>query len=263
MELGTPRHTIIVACHQEPISLRLERPYIEVCVQQGERKPVGYEHYVSREVSDLIYPEAWSEVEVLLDLKSFVGDSKIVGLQHYRRIFALMVEASDAVIPMKMSHRNQFVAAQADHLLSYTHEVIIPRKWEFTSSAYDQFLEYKPELEGIFSFGLVELDSLLYPYFGRVNSKSILQNTSFLYPLNMFIGSIEFFEEWHEILSELVESIERVAPEFKDSLTARWGGYLAERFFSVYIYLCQESNRWAFVEQPVAIFELEDRENLN
>lgn len=261
MELDKNEYTILVACHQESNTPRLNSPYLEVCVQRGENKPAGYEHYVSRENGILIYPEAWSEIEVLLDLKSFTDKSNIVGLQHYRRIFSFEEDYSDAVIPMRVSQRNHFAAAQVQHLLKYRKEIVIPRKWEFTYSAWNQFLECKPELEAIFTFGLNELDLLLRPYFGVVNSKAILQESFFLYPLNMFIGKVEFFAEWKDILCDLVGRIERVAPQFEDTLTARWGGFLAERYFSIYIILCRESNRWSFVEKSVVIFDLQDEEN--
>jgi len=261
MEIDRNECTILVACYQESIAPRLSSPYLEVCVQRGEFKPAGYEHYVSRENQTLIYPEAWSEIEVLLDLNSFADKSKIVGLQHYRRIFSLEEDCSESVRQMQVSQRNYFAEAQVRHLVNYRQAIVIPRKWEFTYSAWDQFIECKPELEGIFTFGLKELDLLLRPYFGEINSKAILQESFFLYPLNMFIGKVEFFNEWNDILSELVGRIERAAPQFEDTLTPRWGGFLAERYFSVYINLCKESNRWAFVEKSVVIFDLGDEKN--
>jgi hypothetical protein len=261
MELDKNEYAILVACHQDSNVPGLSSPFLEVCVQRGESKPAGYEHYVSRENGMLIYPEAWSEIEVFLDLKSFTDQSKIVGLQHYRRIFSLEEGYSEAVIPMQVSQRNQFAAAQVQHLVKYRNEIIIPRKWEFSYSAWDQFLDCKPELEAIFTFGLNQLDLLLRPYFGVVNSKAILQESFFLYPLNMFIGKVEFFSEWREILSDLVGRIEREAPAFEDTLTPRWGGFLAERYFSIYINLCRESNRWVFVEKSVVIFDFQDEKN--
>jgi hypothetical protein len=153
MELDKNEYIILVACHQESNTPPLSTPYLEVCVQRGESKPAGYEHYVSRKNGMLIYPEAWSEIEVLLDLKSFTDKSKIVGLQHYRRIFSLEEDYLEAVIPMRVSQRNHFAAAQVQHLLKYRKEIVIPRKWEFTNSAWNQFLECKPELEAIFTFG--------------------------------------------------------------------------------------------------------------
>lgn len=258
MALGKDQWTILVACHQDSNAPLLNSPYKEVCVLQGESKPAGYDHYVLRENRTLIYPETWSEIEVFLDSKSFFEVSNLVGLQHYRRIFSLGNDDFEAVMHMRISQRNHFAAIQIEYLSKYKNEIIIPRKWKFAYSAWDQFIDCKPELEEIFTFGLNELDLLLSSYFGVVNSKAILQESFYLYPLNMFIGSIEFFIEWHEILSKLVGKIEGAAPQFENSLTPRWGGFLAERFFSVYITLCQERNRWAFVEKSVAIFDLED-----
>ena len=261
MELVKNQFTIVVACHQEANFPSLSSPYKEVCVYQGERKPLGYEHYVPREKSTLIYPDAWSEIEVFLDLRSFTDESEIVGLHHYRRFFAFGEEYSKEVIDMPFSDRSKFADAQVGLQSRYIEAIVIPKKWEFSCSAWDQFLVYKPELEEIFNFSLNELDSLLRPHFGEVNSKVILQESSYLYPLNMFVGKIEFFEEWHGILSNLVARIENAAHQFGDSLTPRWGGYLAERFFSVYITLCQEKKRWEFIEKSVVFFNLEEEKN--
>ena len=261
MELEKNQFTIVVACHQEAKFPSLSSPYREVCVYQGESKPLGYDHYVSRVKNRLIYPDAWSEIEVFLDLRSFTEESEVVGLHHYRRFFAFGEEHSEEVVSMPFSDRSEFADAQVGLQSRYIDAIVIPKKWEFSYSAWNQFLVYKPELEEIFTFSLSELDSLLHPYFGKVNSKEILQESSYLYPLNMFVGRIEFFEEWHGILSNLVARIESAAPQFGDALTPRWGGFLAERFFSVYITLCQENRRWKFVEKSVVFFNLEEENN--
>ena len=71
----------------------------------------------------------------------------------------------------------------------------------------------------------------------------------------MFLGKVEFYLEWRGVLSQLVERIENTALSFEANLSPRWGGYIIERLFSVYIMLCIRDNKWEFTEKPVVIFD--------
>jgi hypothetical protein len=68
MESEVNQYTILVACHLESETPLLRSPYREVGLNRGGKKPFGYEHYVSNENGMLVFPEAWSEIEVLLHL---------------------------------------------------------------------------------------------------------------------------------------------------------------------------------------------------
>lgn len=263
MELVKKHHRILVACHIELKFARLGGPYKEVSVYSGETKPRGYKQYVSEKKVNLLFPEAWSEIQVFMEMDNFTAGSKVVGLQHYRRLFCFSEYHPEEIFSLPFTQRNQFAKIQASEIKKIKGEIVIPKKWEFPYSAWEQFIVCKPELEGIFSYGLQELDTFLEPYFGKVDSQKILQENNYLYPLNMFIGKREFYLEWREILTKVVTKIENIAPQFQNSLTPRWGGYLAERYFSVYIYLCMEKNRWLFVEKPVAFFENKNDEVRN
>ena len=260
MDIKFKECAIIVASHAESVIRQLKPPYKEVCVSFGETQPFGYSEYISNDQSNLIYPTAWSEVTILLKLSQFTSGSPIVGLQHYRRLFLLSTDNDEAFISLPFLKRNEIVELEITKFSIPYNEIIIPRKWQFSTSAWEQFIRCKPELEEIFLYGLSELDDLLLPLFGEVKSENILRELNYIHPFNMFVGHYDFYSEWCNILTRLVAKIEREAPKFKDSLTERWGGYLVERFFSVYVYLCQANQRWNFIEKTVVIFDAPDQE---
>ncbi len=255
MELKLNDVAVVVASHQEPIFRNLKPPFLEVCIDLKPNKPFGFSHYVTKDMSSLKFPEAWSEIAVLLEFESFIGDSKIVGLQHYRRFFSMTSEVTSVTISNAPNMRNEFVENQIKDLLKIEEQIIIPVKWEFTESVLEQFVSRHPKLEELFLFTLNEFDKLLFRDFGAFSSLAFTQEKTFLYPCNMFIGPREFYSEWHSILTALIPKIEEHSEKFDGQLGERWGGYIAERLFSIYITLCQVSNRWTFIEKPVVVFD--------
>jgi hypothetical protein len=255
MELSLKDVAVVVASHQEPIFRNLKPPYLEVCMDLKPSKPFGFSHYITKDMSRLKFPEAWSEIAVLLEFDSFIGDSKIVGLQHYRRFFSFTSEVTSVTISNAPNMRNEFVENQIKDLLEIEEQIVIPVKWEFTESVLEQFVSCHPKLEELFLFTLNEFDKLLFSDFGAFSSLAFTQEKTFLYPCNMFIGPREFYSEWHTILTALIPKIEERAEKFDGQLGERWGGYIAERLFSIYITLCQVSNRWTFIEKAVVVFD--------
>jgi hypothetical protein len=255
MDLTFDEITVVVASHQESIFRSLKEPYLEVCVSFQPAKPFGFTQYVTSSDTSLKYPAAWSEIAVLLELTSFTGDSKYVGLQHYRRFFALEEESTTKTFSLPANKRNEYVENNRAQLISAAGHVLIPKKWEFEISAYEQFLTCHPNLQELMDLSLTEFDKVLLPIFGQVSSLNSLRERNYLYPLNMFVGSLDFYLEWHSLLRIIVPSIEEIASNFQGELGERWGGYIAERLFSVYLTLCQENNRWTFIEKPVVVFD--------
>jgi hypothetical protein len=231
---------------------------MEICVNLKSIKPFGYSHYLTKDTSRLKFPIEWSEVAIFLELDNYVGDSRIVGLQHYRRFFSFDNELTEALIVKPSILRNDYAESQIQYLLEIDVETVIPKKWEFSESAYDQFLVFHPSLEELLLFSLKEFDKVLMPIFGPISSLQLLQQSNYLYPCNMFIGSREFSLEWRSILSSLVSNIESYAEVYEGTLEDRWGGFIAERLFSVYITICQETMRWSFIERPMVLFDGSD-----
>jgi hypothetical protein len=134
-------------------------------------------------------------------------------------------------------------------------QIVIPKKWEFTENVFDQFVLCHPSLKDLMLLTLKEFDKVLLPIFGEISSLELMQRNNYLYPLNMFLGTREFYLEWRLILSSLVPSVETLAENLEGQLQDRWGGYIAERLFSIYITLCCETTRWSFIEKTVVVFD--------
>jgi hypothetical protein len=255
MEVNSGDIGIVVVCHQEPIFRNLKPPYVEVCVDFQTVRSHGYSHYLTKELSRLKYPEAWSEVAVLLELESFLENSRFVGIQHYRRFFSFDQTSGEAIISKPTNVRNSFIENEIGDLLKIRTQIVIPKKWEFKESALDQFVLCHPSLEELMLLTLQEFDKVLLPIFGEVSSLELMQRDNFLHPLNMFLGSREFYLDWRMLLSSVTPEIEIHAEKFDGKLQERWGGFIAERLFSVYITLCRETNRWSFIEKSVVVFD--------
>ncbi len=245
---------IIVVAHQDTFLPPLPEPYKEVCIYYDEVKPQGYQHYASEEQFSLKFPKAWSEVAILLNLDSFASGSSIVGLAHYRRFFILNGFGNESIRYVFPGKRSAFLKSQVKYLELMKDYIVVPRKVDFTISAWDQFIEAHDDLEELMNYSCAELDIFLEPLFGKISSKQVLKDSNSLYPFNMFIGKIEFYQEWREILGGLVTEIEDRVIDIEANLPPRWGGFIVERLFSVYITLCISSGRWELTEKTVATF---------
>ncbi len=247
--------TILVACHEESQVRALKPPFVEVCVDFMPTKPFGYQDYLSKESSFLRNPEVWSEVAVFLNLLDFSRNSTFVGLQHYRRFFLLDETSKYDLVSTPMWKRNEIVESGISKLNLNPKDVIVPSKWKMDNNAWDQFVNNHPMLENLLTQGTHELDLLLKPIFGEIDSQAILKDSYFLFPYNMFIGHSDFYSEWKSILCPIIEKMEVLADDSKETNGNRWGGYLVERLFSVFVTLSQSQQRWNIIEKSVLHFD--------
>lgn len=255
MELTPNEILIIVAGHKETTEQNLGQPFMEICVDFQSKKPLGYSHYLAHSSVGMLFPEAWSEVAILVEMKSFLGDKKFIGLQHYRRFFMLREDDFGETCSMPANMRNDYVKNQSFLLNQFEGKIIIPKKWIFDEDAFSQLITCQPTLEELTLLTLDEFDKSLKPIFGKVSSLKILKEKNYIYPLNMFMGGQEFYDEWRSILVVLIPKIEELSKRFNGLLVERWGGYIAERLFSIYITLCKETGRWNFIEKTVIVFD--------
>jgi hypothetical protein len=123
-------------------------------------------------------------------------------------------------------------------------------------SSLEGFLHSHGPLEEALNVACAAFNGSVQEIFGVVDSKHELANTYYVYPWNMWIGNSEFYEEWTSILYPIFKALDAISSSLpKDDYQKRWGGFIAERMFTVYIKLCKESRRWDFVERPVIFFE--------
>ena len=271
------QNTILVVAVFEPIFKELDSPYQEICNPINGVYASGYSHFSSEMVGFASNTDAWSEVSVLFTEKYFFINKQQVGLNHYRRIFSL--DPGEITLQHRtVDYRTRFKLAgtQAEFLPDYLGKVVIPMPVpaniavdssliaadpsiiaaDPSMSSLEGFLHSHGPLEEALNVACAAFNGSVQEIFGVVDSKHELANTYYVYPWNMWIGSSEFYEEWTSILYPIFKALDEISSSLpKSGYQNRWGGFIAERMFTVYIELCKESRRWDFVERPVIFFE--------
>jgi hypothetical protein len=248
---------ILVASHDEPIYRELEAPYLEVCAVLSRGIIHGYKHYVEPWPDFIAHPESLSEIIILLQAGEFFNDRNQIGLNHYRRIFSLdPKDLNNQNYTQDLRARYSRAGSESQFLQDYSSKIVIPFPMDVRPSVYDHFISSHPPLEEAFDTACSTFNENVRSTFGIIDSKLKLKNTSSLYAWNMWIGSPEFYNEWVSLLLPVLKVLDEMSPSLpNDGYQYRWGGFISERLFTVYINLCRETNRWNFVERPVIFFD--------
>ena len=255
--LRNPDTLILVASHLEPIYKELGHPFLEICSKTSTGFASGYKHYVESYPGFAATAESLAEILILLKAESFFENKMQVGLIHYRRIFSLDPEKDHGIHEsMDFKLRYSIACHQAEFLHLYIDRIVIPKPLELESSVLTHFIECVPLLENAIYEACLAFDASVYSLFGVIDSKSELENTRFIYPWNMWIGSVDFYNEWVTLLFPVLKALDEMSNSLpSDGYQSRWSGFIAERIFTIYINLCMRTNRWNFVELPVIFFE--------
>ena len=270
------QNTILVVAVFEPIFKELDSPYQEICNPINGVYASGYSHFSSEMVGFASNTDAWSEVSVLFTEKYFFMNKEQVGLNHYRRIFSLDPgEATTQHRTADFRTRFKLAGTQAEFLPEYLGRVIIPSPVhaniavdasmiavdaniavDARMNSLEGFMYSHGPLEEALNVACTAFNNSVQDIFGVVDSKHELAHTFHVHPWNMWIGSSEFYEEWTSILYPIFKALDEISSSLpKSGYQNRWGGFIAERMFTVYINLCKDSGRWDFVERPVIFFE--------
>ena len=247
---------ILVASHDEPIYRELEAPYLEVCAVLSRGIIHGYKHFVEPWPDFIAHPESLSEIIILLQAGEFFKDKNQVGLNHYRRIFSLdPKDLNNQNYTQDLRARYSRAGNESQFLQDYTSNIVVPFPMDVRPSVYDHFISSHLPLEEAFDLACSAFDASVKEIFGIIDSKLTLKNTSNLYAWNMWIGSPGFYNEWVSLLLPVLKVLDEMSPSLPNNgYQYRWSGFISERLFTVYINLCQETNRWNFVERPVIFF---------
>lgn len=259
------QYSILVACHSQPIYRELKSPYVEICSATSGPLEPGYEYYVHGVPGLDSRPESFSELSVLLNPNPFIAGKKLIGFVHYRRIFSL--NPSDEVKPVidiEFSHRFSRANTEASFLELYLDMIVIPIAWDQTRDLLLDFRLRHSVLEDALTIACSEFDIQASKLFGAINSTDVLSSTTKIYPCNMWLGNKRFYEEWTSLILPVLKRIESSGLTLPDTgYQARWGGFITERLFTVYIHLCQQAGRWSIVERPIILFVENNNLQLN
>lgn len=198
----------------------------------------------------------WGEIAALVAAKNMMADIDIVGLQHYRRFLILDQDYPDShVMNFSMKIKNDFLELQAKYILEYSNSVAIPRGITAPSNLFDIFANsHKPLVEGLIQ-SAKKFDKQLSRYFLVPDTIEYLKSSNVFFGFNMFIGPRDFYFEWLNLIHPVVVFLDTLSSGLPEQgYQSRWGGFIAERFFSYYIQLCINSGRWDIRERTVAFF---------
>ena len=250
---------ILIACHAETVLKGLDRPFIEVCNLTSKEIPSGFEYYLSG-ISNLESPNwVWSELTTLVEGQKFLGDATYVGLQHYRRFFALDIESSEnPVIKRSLLERNIIAKKQAEYLEVFKNKVVVPAPETFAITVFAHFKKlHFDSLVGL-EIACAEFNRRVGSRFGNINSLQSLKETKKLHPYNMFLGPHDFYREWLEILIPILSILDENRDLFPiEGYQSRWAGFIVERIFSIYIDFCKQEGKWRILERPIYFLQNE------
>jgi hypothetical protein len=248
---------VLVASHLEPIYRELEPPYLEICSKTRNGFARGYKNCADSYPGFAAHPESLSELLILLSAKSYFENKMQVGLIHYRRIFSLSPQKEHSEnTTMDLKNRFSIACLEAQSLHLYVDQIVIPKPLKLDLNLLAHFIECVPLLENAIYEACLVFDASVHDIFGIIDSKSELENTQYIYPWNMWIGSPDFYSEWVALLFPVLKALDNISDSLpNDGYQSRWSGFISERLFTVYINLCRGTNRWNFVERPVIFFE--------
>jgi hypothetical protein len=248
---------ILVSSHAESPLKSLKLPFKEVCNLTSNLIPEGFDHYVDS-ITNLGSPNAaWSELATLVEGKKIFGNATYVGLQHYRRFFALEISPPGIhSIKVSMVDRNLYAQRQAENLSSYFGKVVIPTPELYEISLLENFRRFHLELFFGLEIACDEFDKLVFSRFGEIDSLDLLDQTNQIRPYNMFLGPREFYDQWLKILEPILKVLDSNRDKFPtEGYQSRWAGFIIERVFSIYLDLIINEGDWEIVERPIYFFE--------
>lgn len=236
---------IVVAGHQKVNAEDLGYPYMEVYRSEDKSLPNR-----ATKVDGVNSPTiSWSEYAQFFYAFPLPETVRTFGFIHYRSMLDLRQENSH-MSSLPYSQRKEFAQKQLDSINHYNDRVVIGMPLTFPCSSWQQFVDCHPKCEPALKDACKFFDSMFSEF--NINSENILKSNNFLYSRNMFISPVWFANKWSKIALDIVKYLDDKKPEGADD---RWGGFILERLFSVYVHINMHSNPNLVVQKPIVFFE--------
>jgi hypothetical protein len=248
---------IFVAFHEVSPYRALGEPFKEICNRSSFDLDVeGFEYYVER-LDGLESPlGSWAEIAPLIKGGEMFPAAQYLGLQHYRRIFALDVDSgSSGIITTSYLDRYKLANHQIPAIQRLLNTVVIPLPEARPTNLYDDFkIHHKDLIDGL-NAACEVFDSETALRFKSETAREYLKNTNQLHPYNMFLGPRDFYEEWRNLLLKIMHKLD----EMRDQLPIagpqkKWGGFIIERLFSAYMFQIIQEGKWEVAQKPIYFF---------
>ena len=239
---------IAIASHKNMSYQKLDAPYKEIYrVEKGNSE--SFDNYID-EIDGLNHPLlVWSEYPAFMKSFPLPEDIKTFGLMHYRCLLGLDPHLSGSVINKNFYERYDFAKHQLSFLSMYSNKLVVgePLNWTFWGvTAWQQFKDCHGD-----AIDSLELACSVFDSLTGLKSKEILNTKTVLYSRNIFLAPVEFANEWYRIAYEVMKVLDKSEITTKAD---RWGGYILERLFSVYVVSNMVSRKYEVIVRPLVFF---------
>jgi hypothetical protein len=184
----------------------------------------------------------WSEYAQFFNSFPLDKDIETYGLVHYR--CALNFESDQTA--MKYAERDEFFKRQPEHFEDYKNKIIIGNKLQLGITAWEQYCSPSEHAANI---PIMEKACEKFYEITSYDAKQHLQSVDYLYSRNIFISPVNFASRWYKIALEIATYMNLLDSPHKTN--DRWGAFILERLFSVYISFERE---YEIVERPLVFF---------
>lgn len=234
---------IVVAGHMKVNAEELDGSYMEVYRSESEE----FKHRVYF-IDGVDSPSiTWSEYAQLLYALPLPEDVDTFGFMHYRSMLDLTRTYSN-LQTISFSLRKHFSEVQESEVDKYAGKIVVGEKLQFPNSAWQQFVDCHPNSEKMLWLACKKFDTM----FDSMDSESVLKSRSYIYSRNMFVAPAWFANSWGKISLDVIKYLDENA---QDGCEERWGGFILERLFSVYVDMLSRLDSSSVIERPVVFFE--------
>lgn len=169
----------------------------------------------------------WSEYGAWFENSSILTNVDISGLYHYRCALNFF---SWSLRDLPTNLRYAFLKLQIPKIDAYQNFLAVGEPNFVQEGVWGHFLAAHPESENILVSACNYYDSILKHPQGTAESRII--QSKFYYPRNIFVSDTNFGKVWMELSFKIAVALDT---EFPNAPNNRWGGFVLERIFSLFV----------------------------
>jgi hypothetical protein len=169
----------------------------------------------------------WSEYAAWFENSKLLLNCELAGLFHYR--CALSVKSNSHNL-LPNFYRGRFLNKQRKQFSKLSNFLAVGSLNVLDGSVWDQFQQNHPDLLQILELACAKYDALCEQPPGT--SKFRLQKLTGYYPRNIFLTDSSFMQDWMKTSFEIATHLDSKSKNFPND---RWGGFVLERIFTLFV----------------------------
>lgn len=181
----------------------------------------------------------WSEYSAWFENPELATNSRITGLYHYRCVLNL---SSRRYSSLPRCVRYPFLIIQRLSLKRLKVFLIVGEPNLVEVSVWNQFQEAHFESENLLTAACSFYDSFVESK--KEPAELRLRSMKKYYPRNIFVTDSHFGKEWLNLSYELARALDDTVKNLPNN---RWGGFVLERIFSLYVEDFLDENKVGFL----------------